>query len=350
MYPLKFQPVFQKRLWGGQRLRAILNRPIPKELQRTPLGESWELADLPPGTVKADSTGAAPDGSLSSVIANGPLAGKSLHEAWAEINRKSKTVRPGTPVIENRKSYFPLLIKFLDAAQDLSVQVHPDEAYARAHPGAALKSEAWYILHADPGAKIYKGVKPGVTQDQFRAALAAGQVEPLLNAIPVRTGDCHYLPSGTVHALGAGLLVAEVQTPSDTTFRVFDWNRLTPDGKPRTLHVEEALACIHFGPIPDQPLSGTAAPGATRLAQCEHFTIDRVELPHNTQRTLPDEMAVWIILQGQGVITVEGYPPTAFTRGDTLLLPPKMKAAQVKTIANAAWLEVKVPVHPMNVV
>jgi len=343
MYPLKFKPVFQKRLWGGQRLRAVLNRPLPQDLQRTPIGESWELADLPPGTVKADSAGAAPDGSLSSLIANGPLAGNSLHEVWLQFNQKSK-MGGG----ENRKSFFPLLIKFLDAAQDLSVQVHPDEAYARTHPGAALKSEAWYILHADPGAKIYKGVKPGVTQGQFRAALAAGQVEPLLNAIPVRTGDCHYLPSGTVHALGAGLLVAEVQTPSDTTFRVFDWNRLTADGKPRTLHVEEALACIRFGPTPDHPLTNT--PGATRLAQCEHFTIDRVELPHNTQRPIPKEMAVWIILQGQGVITVEGHPPTAFARGDTLLLPPAMNAAQVKTIANAAWLEVKVPVHPMNLV
>ena len=340
MYPLKFVPVFQKRLWGGQRLRAILAKPVPAELARTPLGESWELADLPPGTVKADSTGAAPDGSLSSLIANGPLTGQTLHDAWSQINHKSQ--------ISNLKSFFPLLIKFLDAAQDLSVQVHPDEAYARAHPGAALKSEAWYILHADPGAKIYKGVKPGVTQDQFRAALTVGQVEPLLNAIPVRTGDCHYLPSGTVHALGAGLLVAEVQTPSDTTFRVFDWNRLTADGKPRTLHIEEALACIHFGPNPDHPLSGTATPGATRLAECEHFTIDRVELPLNTQRPLPDEMAVWIILQGQGVITIEGHPPTAFARGDTLLLPPEMNAAQVKTIADAAWLEVMVPAIRYN--
>ena len=128
--------------------RAVLGRPLGKELERTPIGESWELADLPPGTVKADSTGAAPDGSLSSVIANGPLAGQTLHDAWTEFNRKSKMGGD-----ENQKAYFPLLIKFLDAADDLSVQVHPDEAYARAHPGAALKSEAWYILHADPARK-----------------------------------------------------------------------------------------------------------------------------------------------------------------------------------------------------
>ena len=180
-------------------------------------------------------------------------------------------------------------------------------------------------------------------QGPIPPALAAGQVEPLLNVINVRTGDCHYLPSGTVHALGAGLLVAEIQTPSDTTFRVFDWNRLTAGGQPRTLHIEEALACIHFGPTAEQPLSGTTTPGATRLAECEHFTIDRVEIPHNTQRPLSVAMAVWIILQGQGVITVENASPTAFARGDTLLLPPAMNSARMKTIADSAWLEVKVP-------
>jgi mannose-6-phosphate isomerase len=333
MYPLKFKPVFQKRIWGGQRLRSVLGKSLPAEMYGSAIGESWELADLPPGTVKADSTGAAADGSLASVITNGPLAGQSLHDVWCEINQKA-----GNP-----KSHFPLLIKFLDAAQDLSVQVHPDATYCRDHAGAHVKSEAWCILHADPGAKIYKGVKPGVTKDQFRAALTTGEVEPLLNAINVRTGDCYYLPSGTVHALGAGLLCAEVQTPSDTTFRVFDWNRLGSDGKPRALHVEEALACISFAPPAEEPLTGTGEPGVRRLAQCAYFTIDRVERARDTQRPLAPDMAVWIVVQGQGVINVEGYPPTAFARGDTLLLPPGMKGAVVKTVADAIWLEAKVP-------
>ena len=329
MYPLKFKAVFQKRIWGGQRLRGVLGKALPQELAGASVGESWELADLPSGTVQADSTGAAADGSLSSVVANGPWAGRTLKDVWKDTGRGA--------------GHFPLLIKFLDAAQDLSVQVHPDEAYCRNHPGTHLKSEAWYILHAEPGAKIYKGVKPGVTKDAFRAALQTGQVAPLLNAITVRAGDCHYLPSGTVHALGAGLLVAEVQTPSDTTFRVFDWNRLGADGKPRTLHVEEALACIRFAPPVAEPLSGTGAAGATRLAQCEHFTIDRVAMPRDVQRPLDPDLAVWIILRGQGVIHVEGLPPTAFTRGDTLLLPAGMKAAEVRTVADAEWLDVRVP-------
>jgi mannose-6-phosphate isomerase len=337
MYPLKFKPVFQKRIWGGQRLRGVLGKALPAEFIGAAVGESWELADLPAGTVKADSTGAAADGSMASVITNGPLAGRSLHEVWCEIL--------GTAGVKAAKAHFPLLIKFLDAGQDLSVQVHPDEAFCRDHAGAHLKSEAWYILHAEPGAKIYKGVKPGVTKEAFRAALATGQVAPLLNAIPVRAGDCHYLPSGTVHALGAGLLCAEVQTPSDTTFRVFDWNRSGADGKPRALHVEEALACICFGPTAVESLTGTGEAGVRRVAQCEHFTIDRVERGRDVQKPIGSEMAVWIVEKGQGVINVEGYSPTAFARGETLLLPPGMKGAVVKTVADAGWLEVKVPPH-----
>jgi len=335
MYPLKFQPIFQKRLWGGNRIRTLLNKPLPRGLEREPVGESWELADLPSGTVQKDSTGAAADGSLSSIITNGPLAGKTVHHAW---NSELRT--------QDSELYFPLLIKFLDAQQDLSVQVHPDAAYARAHPGSHLKSEAWYILHAEPGAKIYKGLKPGTTQDQFRQALEGGKVEPLLNAIKVRPGDCHYLESGTIHALGAGILAAEVQTPSDTTFRVFDWNRLSPDGKPRALHINEALDCINFNPAPapqptPQPPNSPIA--ATRLVSCEHFTIDRLSAPQNTRQSLPGTLAIWIILEGQGVISCENAPPTAFTPGDTLLLPAGMTNPLLKTITTCNWLEAQIP-------
>jgi mannose-6-phosphate isomerase len=329
-YPLKFQPVFQRRLWGGQKLRAILGKPVGTELEREAIGESWEVADLPAGTVGVDSAGAAADGSLSSVIANGPLAGKMLHDFWG-------AARAGS-------SYFPLLIKYLDARQDLSVQVHPNGAYAKAHPGAHLKSEAWYILQADAGAKIYKGLKAGVTREQFAAALERGDVAGLLNAVPVRAGDCHYLESGTVHALGAGILAAEVQTPSDTTFRVFDWNRLGPDGKPRKLHVKEALACIDFGPAKGPaPIGAASSENATRLAECDYFTIDRVALGIGREMAIVPGMAIWMILEGQGVVQGDGIPPTAFARGDTLLLPPGLVAPRVKTIAQATWLEARLP-------
>jgi mannose-6-phosphate isomerase len=167
-----------------------------------------------------------------------------------------------------------------------------------------------------------------------------------MNAIKVRTGDCYFLPSGTLHAMGAGILAAEVQTPSDTTFRVYDWNRLEASGKPRTLHVDQALECIDFSPaIPAQPMvtDGSGSPVATRLVACDYFSIDRIVLPEGDMQVVAPEMAVWIILQGQGVITVDDAGPTAFARGDTLLLPPEMKNPRVRTIAQCAWLEVRVP-------
>jgi mannose-6-phosphate isomerase len=356
MYPLKFQPVFQRRLWGGQRLRTILHKsmgagvdsgkmPMPHAL---PIGESWELADLPPGTVQADSTGAAVDGALSSVIANGPWAGRTLHNVWGEFQERRKTKD------ERRKGgggegYFPLLVKFLDAQQDLSVQVHPDEAYCGSHPGAHLKSEAWFILHAEAGARIFKGVKPGTSREEFRAALEAGRVEPLLNEVKVQAGDCHYLPSGTVHALGAGILAAEVQTPSDTTFRVFDWNRLTAEGKPRQLHVAEALACMSFAPPPEGTRATPESINNLRLVECEFFTLDRRGFPAGRTEALAEgEMSVWIVLGGQGVITCEAPgagATTALARGDVVLLPATMREAKLRTIANLTLLEARMPAN-----
>jgi mannose-6-phosphate isomerase len=339
MYPLKFKPIFQKRVWGGTRLRALLNKAV--EAGTGAIGEAWELADLPAGTVGVDSAGAAADGSFSSVITNGPWAGRTLHEVWKEEVQSSKSEGGG---------HFPLLVKFLDAGQDLSVQVHPDPAYCAANAGAHVKSEAWYVMHAEPGAKIYKGLKAGVTKEAFKAALELGEVEPLLNAIPVRAGDCHYLPSGTIHALGAGILAAEVQTPSDTTFRVFDWNRLGADGKGRKLHVAEALECIDFSGQGLAEAGGQRSHVAsvwttvTRLVTSEHFTLERVRMVQGFEQEIPySEAVVWIVLEGQGVIQVEGVGPTAFAKGDTVLLPAGMKEAKVKMVTDCAWLEAKLP-------
>lgn len=343
MYPLKFAPVFQERIWGGSRLAKVLGKTLPADLAGKPVGESWELADLPAGTVKKDSRGGAADGSLSSVITNGAWKGRTLRQVIAE---QGKAITGNAPLNHGN---FPLLVKFLDAQTDLSVQVHPDEAYCAGHPEAHLKSEAWYIMHAEPGAKIYKGVKAGVTKEAFRAALQTGDVEPLLNAVRVKAGDCHYLKSGTVHALGAGILAAEVQTPSDTTFRVFDWNRLGPDGKPRALHVEEAMAVIDFSGS-DAGAGGSRSHVAgvfttvSRLVTCDYFTLERVKMVQEYQQDVPySEPVVWIVLEGQGVISCEGAGPTAFAKGDTLLLPAGMRGAKVKMITDATWLEAKLP-------
>ncbi len=281
-----------------------------------------------------------------------PWKGKTLHEVLTETRNAKRETRNGEggpdAIMGHAKlnhGCFPLLIKFLDAQTDLSVQVHPNEAYAARHTDAHLKSEAWYVLYAEPGAKIYKGVKPGVDAAAFRAALESGGVEQLLNAIPVRAGDCHYLRSGTVHALGAGILAAEVQTPSDTTFRVFDWNRLGPDGKPRALHVDQAMEVIDFGPpvTNERRETGHGTTGNMRLVSCDYFNINRIKLIGGQEQMLVDAQPIVLIAtEGQGVITCDDAGPTAFTRGDTLLIPANIKNGRIKAIADCGWLEAKI--------
>jgi len=207
-YPLVFDPFLLPKVWGGDRL-ARFGKGVKRGDK---VGESWELADLP-----STSAGGAGGGAFRSVIANGPLKGKTLHDAiviWGRQLMGEAALAVGGD--------FPLLVKLLDASENLSVQVHPSPGYAAAHPGANLKTECWYILEAAPGAVIYKGVKAGTTRELFAAHIRDGTVVGDLVSVPAVVGECHTLPSGTVHALGAGVLVAEVQTPSDTTFRIYD--------------------------------------------------------------------------------------------------------------------------------
>jgi mannose-6-phosphate isomerase len=345
MYPLKFVPIFQRRIWGGRKLRQVLERPVPREFQGMLLGESWELADLPPGSIRADSTGALPDGSVSNRIAHGPYRGRLFRDVFSSHNAEIMGQSAGA------NGYFPLLIKFLDAQQNLSVQVHPDPAYIRGHPGSRLKNEAWYILQASPGAKIYKGLKPGVDRNMFQQALKIGQIEALLNTIPARAGDCHYLESGTIHALGGGVLAAEVQTPSDDTFRVFDWNRLMPDGKPRVLHVDQALEIIKFnqptGPNNTQARRLVDDFQITDLVAGEHFSISRVEINDGTyplnEAWLGKKPQIWIVLDGQAVIDSKNGYPVAMAGGETLLLPGLLDSPRLRVVSPCTWLQVQMP-------
>ncbi len=339
MYPLKFSPVLQKRIWGGRQIERVLGRGIPQALAGQPVGESWEIADLPPGSVKADSAGAATDGSLSSVIAGGAWNGQTLHQALSRHGKEILGPAGG--------EWFPLLIKYLDANDDLSVQVHPNAAYAASHPGAHLKSEAWYVIAARPGAKIYKGLKPGTDRRSFVAAVESGRVDQVLQAIPVRPGDCHYLESGTVHALGAGVLAAEVQTPSDTTFRVFDWNRLGPDGKPRQLHLDAALEVISFDTLPESPVERRETSNGnihvTELVRCPYFHLSRRTVNTGDEPLPRGPAAVWILLSGQGVIECDGRAGVAVAAGDTVLIPAKMENTVLRVVSPCSWLQADLP-------
>lgn len=338
LYPLKFRPRLVEKIWGGRRLES-LGKTLPPHI---PIGESWELYDFPPGVV--DDSGQW----VSAEVANGPLAGRTLHSLVTEYGRD---ILGDVPALAPH-GQFPILIKFLDAREDLSVQVHPDERYAAAHPGAHLKNEAWYVLEHDPDAAIYKGLVPGTTREQFKAAIADGSVMEFVPRIPVKVGHCHYLASGTVHALGAGVLIAEVQTPSDTTYRVFDFNRVeAATGKPRKLHVEQALDCIDFSGAepPAQPRSHVAGmfTTVTRLVTAPQFTLEKVRFTEGVEEPVPyDEPVVWVMLEGEAQIKVGGISePTRFTRGETLLLPAAMKNPVIKTLTDCVWLEVTFPTY-----
>lgn len=353
LYPLKFRPRFVSRMWGGRRLQFALHKPLPPGEQ---VGESWELYDFPPGVIERSQDW------TSAQVANGGLAGHTLHElVLAMPHRLLGNVQP---VPTRAGPQFPLLVKFLDAQQDLSVQVHPDEAYAAAHPEAVIKNEAWYVMAAEPGARLLKGLKPGTTRQQFEAALADGSVERLIHSVPARVGDVHYLPSGTVHALGAGMLVAEVQTPSDTTFRVYDFKRIDPaTGRERELHVQQALEVIDFGaggsdehrPITSDGASrrgerrsdeGAGVPGREGgiVAVAPQFTLAKWS-SHEAMRSplAAGAPSALIVIEGEGGIVGEGFSEVKFAKGDTLLIPADLVGSQLDPESECEWLEVTFP-------
>ena len=220
-YPLTFEPVFKERIWGGRRLEQLYGKRLPPGV---PIGESWEVTDRPEGV---------------SVITNGPLAGRTLRELME--NHREELLGAAW----DAGGKFPLLIKILDAQDILSLQVHPPESVAR-RLGGEPKTEMWYVADAEPGAHLLVGLKRGVTREEFERKVRAGTAAECVHRVPVQKGDAMFLPAGRIHAIGAGLVLFEIQQNSDTTYRVFDWNRVGPDGKPRPLHIAEAMESIDF--------------------------------------------------------------------------------------------------------
>ncbi len=297
MYPLKSAPVFKERIWGGRRLQEVFGKELPPGQK---IGESWEIADLPEG---------------QSTVGNGPLAAQMLGEVVRQHRDEIMGASRLQPPASGR---FPLLVKFLDAQDVLSVQVHPDPQTCRHMGKGDPKTECWYIIQAEPGAVIYKGLKKGVTRERFAKAIQDGTAADLLAVVPVQPGQCHFIPAGTVHSLGAGLLIAEVQTPSDTTYRVFDWNRVDDTGKPRPLHIAEALESIHFDVTPDKLPVTTVG----RLVDCEYFTVDKGHQASSGELLLGRGcLRVLIFLTGGGVIVSRETEPVEFRAGDCLLIP-----------------------------
>lgn len=320
-YPLLLRPELFEKVWGGRRLES-LGKALPPGDAR--FGESWELADM-----SATSAGGAGGGAVHSLITNGALAGKTIRDAAALWR---------TALIASPAPAFPLLIKFLDAAENLSVQVHPSPALAARTPGANLKTECWYILAADPGAMIYKGIRPGVSRAEFERLARSGldKIVDALIALPAVPGQMHNLPSGTVHALGAGVLVAEVQTPSDTTYRLYDWGR-----RGRALHIDESLASASFPGEPghDELVRGMSvaalSPGelCARLVTTPFFTVDELRPLSGDEVTIgytcsksPASGGCFALMVIAGDARIESragshFDPLPVRAGDTALIP-----------------------------
>jgi mannose-6-phosphate isomerase len=292
-YPLKFEPIYKQRIWGGQKLREVFGKELPAGER---IGESWELADLPDD---------------KSVIANGELAGRTLRSAIEQYPKEITGDASFSPP-------FPLLIKLLDCQDVLSVQVHPDPGTCERMGQGEPKTECWYIIWSHPDAVIYKGLKKGVTREHLARAIKDGAVADMLAKVAVQAGECHFLPAGTAHAIGPGLLIAEIQTPSDTTYRLFDWNRTDESGKPRQLHIEQALESIAFD------VSGEELPVTTvgRLVECECFIVDKGHQARHCELLFsPGQVKTLILISGFGTILGTTGSLVEFRAGDCLLVP-----------------------------
>lgn len=324
--PVIFAPLLKPKPWGGRRLASLFAKQLPGD---DPIGESWELVSLPQN---------------ESHVRGGPLAGTAL----ADLVRTWGTDLVGDAELVDGR--FPLLIKFLDACENLSVQVHPKPAPddpAGRRPG--IKHEAWYVLHAKPQAQLFIGLKPDVTAADLARVANTPEMVDTLHVWNGQPGQCYYLPSGTLHALGAGLVVAEVQTPSDITYRAYDWNRVGLDGKPRELHIKQSLQNTRYDVTDDmivQPRQEVAGPlgPATRVASCDRFVMDIIEQPAGFSGAVPaGQMRVWMMLSGTGRLTC-GSHECAFTRGDVVLIPATSESA-VRLSSAAKWIDIAIPPH-----
>jgi mannose-6-phosphate isomerase len=323
LYPLRFEPILRQLIWGGRRLGTVLHKPIG---EANDYAESWEVSDYRAAV---------------SVVCEGPLAGISLRELVHLRGRE--LMGPVQPPPRQ----FPLLVKFIDSRLDLSVQVHPDDEKARRLAGDNGKTETWVVVDAQPGSLIYAGLRPGVAPEQFSAAITAGQVEPLLHRFTPRPGDCIMVDAGTVHAIGTGVLLAEVQQMSDATFRVYDWGRVGPDGLPRELHVSQALEATNFerGPVdPLVPATETTASGniVEQLSQSAYFSLKRLRLSSPDVVGARDRFTIVMGLEGSAEIRHQGQP-TRLDFGQTLLLPAATGRCTIVPRGEAVVLTCVVP-------
>ena len=307
--PLTFQPIFMERIWGGRKLEEIFGKNLPANAR---IGESWEIVDRP---------------EIQSIVQTGPLEGKTLHQLWTEY----RLLIFGDVADAPR---FPLLIKLLDACDTLSLQVHPPESVARRLGGEA-KSEFWYVAAADPDAELWLGFEKPTTRDRFEKALRDGTAADHVDKVPTKPGDAVFLPAGRLHAISAGNLLIEVQQNSDTTYRVFDWNRAGDDGKPRQLHINQALQSINF----DDVRPRLCEPKGESLLTHDLFEINKWAFDRRRESAPLGQFAIVCCLSGRLACAGVHLKP-----GEIFLVPAQLRDRELESLApSTTALRVTIP-------
>jgi mannose-6-phosphate isomerase len=321
LYPLTFHPIFKERIWGGREIEKLYGKKLPAGKV---IGESWEISDRPGD---------------ESVVANGKFAGKSLR--WLMENHARELLGDAKPASENR---FPLLIKILDAREKLSLQVHPPASKAAELKGEP-KTEMWFIADAAPGAELFVGLKRGVTRAEFEKKISDVSVADCFHRVRVRAGDTMFLPSGRVHAIGDGLVIFEIQQNSDTTYRVFDWNRVGLDGKPRELHIAQSLASIDFNDF-EPKLAGVKLAGDDKiksrpLVRDKLFNVEHLEIKSGAVAKLK-ERKLQIVAAVSGQIEIQSNSEIVnLSAGQFCLIPASLERTEILAKSGAALLRVE---------
>lgn len=310
IYPLKFQSILKERLWGGTKLKEVLNKPIASDIT----GESWELS-----TVSGDV----------SVVSNGVLANTPLNTLIDEFPEALL----GKSVVERFGKEFPILIKFIDAKQDLSIQLHPNDELALKRHNSFGKTEMWYVMDADAGAELIVGFNKDVTKAEYAKSLADDALPNLLNYEPVKEGDTFFINTGKIHAIGAGVLLAEIQQTSDVTYRVFDFNRKDKDGNFRELHTEMALDAMDYDKKDDFRVTyGTVLDKANDMVDCPYFRTNFLNLTKDFEQDLAarDAFTIYMCVSGTASISADNGE-VAIKKGETVLIPALANRIRIKT-------------------
>ncbi|WP_207536270.1 type I phosphomannose isomerase catalytic subunit [Desertivirga arenae] len=319
LYPLKFKTIYKDKIWGGQKIRTYLGKdfsPLPN------CGETWEISG-----VKSDV----------SVVENGILTGKSL----ATLLEDFKHELVGKKVYERFGNEFPLLVKFIDANDDLSIQVHPDDKLAKERHNSFGKTEMWYVIQADQDATLIAGFNQQVNQGSYLDKLNSGKINDILNKEQVKDGDVFFLPAGRVHTIGKGLLIAEIQQTSDITYRIYDFDRVDDKGNKRELHTEEALAAIDYNVYPEyKSLYDEKKNEPVQVVTCDYFTTNILDFSQSAERDYSsiDSFVIHVCVQGSYTLKYDGGE-LKVKMGDSILIPANVNKVSISTDSGFKILE-----------